>query len=107
MRRPRLALLNASHGDENVPRNYRRELSGSLEEFDVTDGSLPADYGYDGVVITGSRASVYWEEPWIDATKDWVAGAVERDLPCLGICWGHQLLASVLGGEVADMGVYE
>lgn len=107
MRRPRLAMLNASHGDENVPRNFRRELSASLAEFDVTQGSLPPGYEYDGVVVTGSRSSVYWDESWIDETKAWVDGAIERELPCLGICWGHQLLASVLGGEVANMGVYE
>ncbi|AGB17099.1 GMP synthase family protein [Halovivax ruber XH-70] len=107
MRRPRLALLDASHGDENVPRNYRRELSASLAEFDVTAGSLPTDYDVDGVVVTGSRSSVYWDEDWIEATKAWVEGAIDRGVPCLGVCWGHQLLADVLGGEVADMGVYE
>ncbi|WP_254861971.1 type 1 glutamine amidotransferase [Halovivax gelatinilyticus] len=107
MRRPRLAMLDASHGDENVPRNFRRELSASLAEFDVTTGSLPQTYDFDGVVVTGSRSSVYWDEAWIDETKAWVDGAIERGLACLGICWGHQLLADVLGGEVANMGAYE
>ncbi|MFC3960093.1 type 1 glutamine amidotransferase [Halovivax cerinus] len=107
MRRPRLALLDASHGDENVPRNFRRELDASLAEFDVTEGALPAGYEFDGVVVTGSRSSVYWDEDWIDETKAWVSDAIDRDLPCLGVCWGHQLLADVLGGTVADMGVYE
>ncbi|WP_247731134.1 type 1 glutamine amidotransferase [Halovivax limisalsi] len=107
MRRPRLAMLDASHGDENVPRNFRRELPASLAEFDVTAGERPPGYEFDGVVITGSRSSVYWEEEWIDETKAWVDGAIEAGLPCLGVCWGHQLLATVLGGRVADMGVYE
>ena len=107
MGKPRFALLNASHGDENVPRNFRRELSASLEEFDVTAGELPVTTDFDGVVVTGSRSSVYWDEPWIKSTHEWTAAALADGLPALGICWGHQLLASVCGGTVEDMGVYE
>jgi GMP synthase (glutamine-hydrolysing) len=104
---PRLAVLDASHGDRNTKRNFRRELDGSLSEFDVTNGQIPDDFEYDGIVVTGSRSSVYWEEPWIDPTKEWLSEAIERDIPCLGICYGHQLLADVLGGTVEGMGTYE
>ncbi|WP_255169389.1 type 1 glutamine amidotransferase [Natrononativus amylolyticus] len=103
----RIAVLNASHRDANTTRNFRRELDGSLAEYDVTGGSIPETYAFDAVVITGSRSSVYWNESWIEPTKDWVAEAIDRGLPCLGICWGHQLLADVLGGTVEDMGAYE
>ncbi|ELZ06563.1 type 1 glutamine amidotransferase [Natrialba aegyptia] len=103
----RIAVLNAAHEDANTTRNFRRELDASLAEFDVTDGELPAHYEFDGLVVTGSRSSVYWDEEWIDATKEWVTAALERDIPALGICWGHQLLADVLGGTVEDMGAYE
>ncbi|ELY88129.1 type 1 glutamine amidotransferase [Natrialba taiwanensis] len=103
----RIAVLNAAHEDANTTRNFRRELDASLAEFDVTDGELPSHYEFDGLVVTGSRSSVYWDEEWIDATKEWVTGALERGVPALGICWGHQLLADVLGGTVEDMGAYE
>ena len=103
----RIAVLNAAHQGENTTRNFRRELDASLAEFDVTSGSIPETFDYDGVVISGSRSSVYWDEPWIEPTKAWVAAALERGIPFLGICWGHQLLADVLGGTVEDMGVYE
>ena len=103
----RLAVLNAAHDDANTTRNFRRELDASLAEFDATAGQVPSSYAFDGVVITGSRSSVYWDEPWIEPTRAWLAGAVERGLPCLGICFGHQMLAEVLGGEVRDMGAYE
>ncbi len=103
MDRPRIALLNASFDDANTRRNFRRELDGSVEEFDVTEGHLPETYDHDAVVVTGSRASVYWDDPWIDAAREAVRRAVDRDLPVLGVCWGHQLLADALGGTVAAM----
>ncbi|MFP8957504.1 type 1 glutamine amidotransferase [Natrialbaceae archaeon A-CW3] len=107
MTQVRLALLNAAYDGEETRRNFRRELDASLAEFDITDGDLPETFAYDGVVVTGSRASVYWDEPWIEPAKEWVAEAIDRDIPFLGICWGHQLLADVLGGTVDDMGEYE
>ncbi|RQH00942.1 type 1 glutamine amidotransferase [Natrarchaeobius oligotrophus] len=103
----RIAVLDATHRDENARRNFRRELAGSLAEFDVTDGSVPDDFAFDAAVVTGSRSSVYWDEAWIESTKAWVSEAIDRDIPFLGVCWGHQLLADVLGGTVEDMGAYE
>ncbi|QSX00646.1 type 1 glutamine amidotransferase [Haloterrigena alkaliphila] len=103
----RIAVLNAAHRDENTTRNFRRELDASLSEFDATEGEVPDDFDYDGAVVTGSRSSVYWDEEWMQRTKEWVGEAIDRDIPFLGVCWGHQLLADVLGGTVADMGAYE
>ena len=107
MTRPRLAVLDASHRDGNTRRNFRRELDADLVEFAATEREFPESYAFDGVIITGSRASVYREADWIEDTHEWVDGAIDRGIPCLGICWGHQLLASVLGGEVGPMGEYE
>jgi GMP synthase (glutamine-hydrolysing) len=105
MDRLRIALLNAST-DEDTPRNFRRELDADLVEFDIQE-NVPDSFDFDGAVITGSRASVYWDEPWIPPLKEWVRRAVERDLPVLGVCFGHQVLAEALGGTVEDMGEYE
>ncbi|WP_254532159.1 type 1 glutamine amidotransferase [Natrinema gelatinilyticum] len=103
----RIAVLNAAYRDENTTRNFRRELDASLAEFDVTDGTVPDDFDYDAAVITGSRASVYWDEDWMRPLTEWVGDAIDRGMPFLGVCWGHQFLADVLGGTVDDMGVYE
>ena len=107
MTRPRLALLDAAHDDPGTRRNFRRELAADLVEFDATGGHLPDAFDFDGVVITGSSSSVYWDEPWITALVDWVAEADARGLPILGVCYGHQVLAEALGGTVAGMDGYE
>jgi GMP synthase (glutamine-hydrolysing) len=107
MRRLRIALLNAAHSGDHTRRNFRREVDADLVEFDVTEGELPADFAFDAAIVTGSRASVYWDEPWIGELKEWVGDAVEAGLPFLGVCYGHQLLADVLGGRVEGMGEYE
>ena len=107
MSRLRIAFLNAAHGDTNTRRNFRRELDADLVEFDATERHLPDSFDFDAAVISGSRSSVYWDEDWISPLKSWVDDAIETGMPMLGICYGHQLLADVLGGDVRDMGEYE
>jgi GMP synthase (glutamine-hydrolysing) len=107
--RLRLALLNASTAERATSRNFRRELDADLAEFQVNDGQFPQGFDFDGFVITGSSVSVYWEDEqaWVEPIEDWIREAVDRGLPALGICFGHQLLADALGGRVEDMGEYE
>jgi GMP synthase (glutamine-hydrolysing) len=39
-------------------------------------------------------------EDWSRRVAGWIGDAVAADTPLLGICYGHQLLAQALGGEV-------
>jgi GMP synthase (glutamine-hydrolysing) len=104
---PRIALLNAAHAAESTSRNFRRELDADVVEFHCPGGDIPGGLRFDGFVVTGSRASVYWDREWIGRLKTWVGEAVEAGLPGLGVCYGHQLLADVLGGRVEPMDEYE
>lgn len=64
--------------------------------------SMPDPDAVSGVVVTGSHAMVTDRAPWSETLGGWLARAVAAQTPVLGICYGHQLLAHALGGEVAD-----
>lgn len=73
----------------------------SLRVVDIVNGEAPPALGdMRGVIVTGSPAMVTERQPWSERTAAWLADAVTRDTPVLGICYGHQLLAHALGGEV-------
>ena len=63
---------------------------------------LPAVDGAAGVMVTGSHTMVTERQPWSERAAEWLRVAVERRVPVLGICYGHQLLAHAHGGEVGD-----
>jgi GMP synthase (glutamine-hydrolysing) len=102
-----MALLDASVLDGSTRRNFRRELDADLVEFSASEGELPPTFAFDAVVVTGSKASVYADEEWIPPLLDWLAEAAARDVPILGVCFGHQALAEALGGRVEAMDGYE
>ena len=61
-----------------------------------------AEMAPSAIILSGGPASVYAEDaPSIDA------GIFELGVPVLGFCYGHQIMAVTLGGEVAHSEVGE
>lgn len=107
MTESQFGLINASHYPEQTRGNFERSVDGSLEVYEVRNEDLPNILSHDGTIITGSVDAVYNNKEWISDLLDWTAEAIERNHPVLGICFGHQVVATVLGGTVDSMGEHE
>jgi GMP synthase (glutamine-hydrolysing) len=56
---------------------------------------------FTAVLISGSPAMVNDPFAWIKHTVRWVRKTHIYQVPTLGVCFGHQLIAHALGGKVA------
>ncbi|MFV0512367.1 MAG: type 1 glutamine amidotransferase [Jhaorihella sp.] len=69
--------------------------------FAVKDGLFPDDAArFDGLIITGSPASVNSGSDWVARLLDLICGMVAQRVPVFGACFGHQAIALALGGTV-------
>jgi GMP synthase-like glutamine amidotransferase len=59
---------------------------------------LPDIAGLESILITGSSAGVYDGFDWIAPLEDFVRAAHDNNVPMVGVCFGHQLIAQALGG---------
>lgn len=63
---------------------------------------LPDLTTYDAVLVLGGEMGAHDDarHPWLAPLKQGLRDAVAAEVPTLGICLGHQLLAVALGGDV-------
>lgn len=78
--------------------------SGEALESDVISvvggEALPDPTTLEGIAITGSSAGVYEDHAWLDPLRAFIRKAYDSGTPMLGICFGHQIMADALGGDV-------
>jgi GMP synthase-like glutamine amidotransferase len=100
----RVAFLQHSGSDlPGVLGQRTRELDFATTAYRADRGApgLPGPGSFDLLVVMGSVESVTDRSlGWIDHERQLVEEAVAADVPVLGVCFGAQLLAQVLGGEV-------
>ncbi|GEL17368.1 type 1 glutamine amidotransferase [Pseudonocardia asaccharolytica] len=102
-----IRVLFIEHQDD-CPPGYvgerAAELGFGVEVVRARDGRLPDPREFSLVVPLGSADAAYDDTlSYLEAEHALLATAVEAGVPVLGICFGAQLLARVLGGTVAPL----
>ncbi len=98
--------LRETFGD--YPDMFARRFREQAPALELVTWNLPADElpasvdDADAWLITGSKWSVYDDLSWIERAHDFVRALHAARKPILGICFGHQLVANALGGEVRN-----
>jgi len=73
-----------------------------IVDYWVIDNQFPEDLNECDVYLgTGSKFSVNDKFPWVIRIKKFVKDLYQNQKPFFGICFGHQLIAAALDGEVA------
>ena len=83
---------------------FKRLLDGHDFDFvvyDVVDMAFPgAVTDCDGWLITGSKHGAYEDHAFIAPLEQFIRDIYAADLPLVGVCFGHQIIAQALGGKV-------
>lgn len=94
-----LAEQFGSYGQMFVNLLGAHELDAQV--WSVIDGQYPDDINaVDGWLVTGSKHGAYEDLPWIAPLENLIREISNTDLPMVGICFGHQIIAQALGGKV-------
>lgn len=72
-----------------------------FDTFDCRKDHYPGgEDSYDFFIITGSKAGVYEDKPWIKKLIQFVRHLNGKNKKVIGICFGHQVIATACHGTV-------
>ena len=102
MRKHVLIADNAAHRFLFNPSwDWKARLKGiETETVNVPSGAaIPPLDGFTHVILAGSRTSILQPKPWFEEEAELIREAVDRGIPILGSCFGHQMLVYALSGS--------
>ncbi|KAK9463072.1 class I glutamine amidotransferase-like protein [Lipomyces oligophaga] len=76
-----------------------------IKNFNVVAGVYPSDPSmFDGILVTGSRATAFDSDPWILQLCAFLKHVYDDydNVRLVGVCFGHQIIARALGGVVEE-----
>ncbi|MFV0491886.1 MAG: type 1 glutamine amidotransferase [Pseudorhodobacter sp.] len=92
----------------DYPAMFEKLLDGqgfTFRTWNVELMDFPADVAdADGWLITGSRHGAYEDHRFITPLESFIREAYDQDVPVVGICFGHQIIAQAMGGKVEKFG---
>jgi len=119
------SLEKVIYNDENIPEELKKKIreqitldqsewiikglewersSGKdrLEEVNaiVDKNDYPAMDEASGIIIGGSPHMISEQTDWMETLREYIRIAGEKNIPILGICFGHQMIAESFGGKV-------
>ena len=100
--RPELRKVHQDYSDMFEQLFKIVDLNVEIVTFPVIDDIFPTNLSdFDAWLVSGSRCSVLNEHKWIEKLSRLLMTLIKQERKIIGICFGHQLIAKVLGGTVA------
>ena len=100
--------------DTNMTRWARAKGYPLAQTYVCNNEKLPALDDFDWLMVMGGSPHAWQEDslPWLAPEKEFIAAALEGNKVIFGVCFGAQLLAEALGGQVfqneqAEIGWHE
>ena len=107
----KIGILQAGHLSASMQEKYgdldevlSKMLQGhgfEIDSYRVCDNQFPESVSQaQGWLVSGSVNSANDDLAWIWQLKDFIRQSYRHNIPLVGICFGHQVIASALGGTV-------